>query len=118
MEDLGNVKYALGIRIRQNKEYISLIQDKFVHQILNEFNLNQVRPPSAPLPSNYKDLKNMEGKPVEPPLFNFIRAVGLLQYIVQCTQRDLSFATLFLSQFLEDPKDENYKAVVHTLKYL
>ncbi|MBW0566499.1 hypothetical protein O181_106214 [Austropuccinia psidii MF-1] len=118
MEDLGNVKYALGIRIKQNKEYISLIQDKFVHQILTEFNVNQVQPPSAPLPSNYKDLKNLEGKPVEPPPFNFRRAVGLIQYLVQCTQTDLSFATSFLSQFLENPKYEHYKAVVHTLKYL
>ncbi|MBW0497850.1 hypothetical protein O181_037565 [Austropuccinia psidii MF-1] len=30
----------------------------------------------------------------------------------------MSFATPFLSQFLEDPKDELYKAVVHTLKYV
>ncbi|MBW0473195.1 hypothetical protein O181_012910 [Austropuccinia psidii MF-1] len=118
MEDLGYVKYALGIRISQNKEHISLIQDTFIHQILNEFNVNQVRPPSAPLPSNYKDLKNLEGKPVELPPFNFRRAVGLLQYLVQCTQPDLSFATSFLSQFLEYPKDKHYKAIVHTLKYL
>ncbi|MBW0559032.1 hypothetical protein O181_098747 [Austropuccinia psidii MF-1] len=118
MEDLGNIKYALEIRIRQNKEYISLIQDKFVHQILNESSINQVQPPSAPLPSNYKDLKNLEGKPAEPPPFNLRRAVGLLQYLVQCTQPDLSFATSFLSQFLENPKDENYKEVVHMLKYL
>ncbi|MBW0486417.1 hypothetical protein O181_026132 [Austropuccinia psidii MF-1] len=115
---LGNIKYTLGIRITQNKEHISLIQDNFIHQILNEFNVNQVRPPSAPLPSNYKDLKNLEGKPVESPPFNFRRAVGLLQYIMQCTQPDLSFATSFLSQFLEDPKGKHYKEVVHTLKYL
>ncbi|MBW0494088.1 hypothetical protein O181_033803 [Austropuccinia psidii MF-1] len=118
MEDLGNVKYALGIRISQNKEHISLIQDKFIHQILNEFNVNQVQPPSAPLPSNYQYLKNLEGKPIELPPFNFRRAVGLLQYLVQCTRPDLSFVTSFLSQFLEDPKDEHYKGVVHTLKYL
>ncbi|MBW0505940.1 hypothetical protein O181_045655 [Austropuccinia psidii MF-1] len=78
----------------------------------------EVRPLSAPLPSNYKELKNSEGKPVKPPPFNFRTAVGLLQYLVQRTQPDLSFATSFLSQFLEDPKDEHYKAVVHTLKYL
>ncbi|MBW0543580.1 hypothetical protein O181_083295 [Austropuccinia psidii MF-1] len=118
MEDLGNVKYALGIRIRQNKEYISLIQDKFVHQILNEFNVNQVQPPSAPLPSNYKYLKNLEGRPAEPPRFNLRRAVGLLQYLVQCTQPDLPFSASFLSQFLEYPKDEHYKAVFHMLKRL
>ncbi|MBW0489703.1 hypothetical protein O181_029418 [Austropuccinia psidii MF-1] len=118
MEDLGHIKYALGIRIRKDKEYISLIQDRFVHQVLNEFNINQARPPSAPLPSNYKDLKDLEGKPADPPPFNFRRAVGLLQYLLQCPQPDLSFATFFFSQFLDNTKDEHYKAVVHTFKYL
>ncbi|MBW0547115.1 hypothetical protein O181_086830 [Austropuccinia psidii MF-1] len=40
IEDLSTVKYAIGIRINQNKEYISLIQDKFIHQILTAFSVN------------------------------------------------------------------------------
>ncbi|MBW0472359.1 hypothetical protein O181_012074 [Austropuccinia psidii MF-1] len=102
MEDLGMVKYALGIQINQNKEYISLIQDKFIHQILTEFSVNQAS----------------HGTSSYSPLFNFRRASGLLQYIVQCTKPDLSFAASFLSQFLENPKDVHYKALIHTLKYL
>ncbi|MBW0497553.1 hypothetical protein O181_037268 [Austropuccinia psidii MF-1] len=121
MEDLGTVKYALGICINQNKEYISLIQDKFIHQILTEFSIDQARPPMAPLPSNYKELKDLkdhENKITSSPPFNFRRVLGLLQYIVQCTCPDLSFAASFLSQFLENPKDAHYKALIHTLKYL
>ncbi|MBW0462946.1 hypothetical protein O181_002661 [Austropuccinia psidii MF-1] len=121
MEDLGMVKYALGIRINQNREYSSLIQDKFIHQILTEFSVNQVGPPMALLPSNYKELKDLkdhENNITSSPPFNFRRALGLLQYIVQCTQPDLSFSASFLSQFLENPKDIHYKALIHTLKYL
>ncbi|MBW0545431.1 hypothetical protein O181_085146 [Austropuccinia psidii MF-1] len=91
MEDLGTVKYAL------------------------------VRPPIEPLPSNYKELKDLkdhENKTTSSPPFNFRRALALLQYIVQCTLPDLSFATSFLSQFLENPKDVHYKALIHTLNYL
>ncbi|MBW0493000.1 hypothetical protein O181_032715 [Austropuccinia psidii MF-1] len=91
MEDLGTVKYALGIRINKNKEYILLVRDKFIHQILTEFSIDQVKPPMAPLPSNYKELKSPE---------------------------NLSFATSFLSQFSENPKDAYYKALINTLKYL
>ncbi|MBW0577314.1 hypothetical protein O181_117029 [Austropuccinia psidii MF-1] len=118
MEDLGTVKYALGIRINQNRECISLVQDKFIHQILTKFSIDQVEPPMAPLPSNYKELKSHENYTTIPPPFNFRRALGLLQYIVQCTRPDLSFATSFLSQFLENPKDIHHKALIHTLKYL
>ncbi|MBW0541943.1 hypothetical protein O181_081658 [Austropuccinia psidii MF-1] len=118
MEDLGTVKYALGIQINQQEEYISLVQDKFIHQILTEFSINQVKPTLAPLPSNYKELKSLESNTTNTPPFNYRRALGLLQYIVQCTRPDLSFATSFLSQFLENPKDIHYKALIHTLKYL
>ncbi|MBW0547422.1 hypothetical protein O181_087137 [Austropuccinia psidii MF-1] len=72
----------------------------------------------APLPRNYKELKSHENYTTIPPPFNFRRALGLLQYIVQCTRPDLSFAISFLSQFLENPKDMHYKALIHTLKYL
>ncbi|MBW0517419.1 hypothetical protein O181_057134 [Austropuccinia psidii MF-1] len=118
MEDLGTVKYALGIRINQNKEYILLVQDRFIHQILTEFSINQVKPPMGPLPSNYKELKSPESNIKIPPPFSFRRSLGLLQYIFQCTRPDLSFTTSFLSQFLENPKDKHYKALIHTLKYL
>ncbi|MBW0536281.1 hypothetical protein O181_075996 [Austropuccinia psidii MF-1] len=118
MEDLGTVKYALGIRINQQEEYILLVQDKFIHQILTEFSINQVKPTLAPLPSNYKELKILESNTTIPPPFNYRRALGLIQYIVQCTRPDLSFATSFLSHFLENPKGVHYRALIHTLKYL
>ncbi|MBW0504360.1 hypothetical protein O181_044075 [Austropuccinia psidii MF-1] len=79
MEDLGTVKYALGIRINQNKECILLVQDKFINQILTELSIDQVKPPMAPLPSNYKELKSPESNTTIPPPFNFRRALGLLQ---------------------------------------
>ncbi|MBW0497574.1 hypothetical protein O181_037289, partial [Austropuccinia psidii MF-1] len=87
-------------------------------EILTEFNTNPIKPPSSPLTCNYKELKSSGEQITGPPPFNYRRAVGLLQYIVQCTRTELSFATSFLSQFLEDPKDLHYKAVTHTLKYL
>ncbi|MBW0527427.1 hypothetical protein O181_067142 [Austropuccinia psidii MF-1] len=39
MEDLGKIKFALGIRITQHRDYISLIQDKLINNILEEFNI-------------------------------------------------------------------------------
>ncbi|MBW0502086.1 hypothetical protein O181_041801 [Austropuccinia psidii MF-1] len=39
MEDLGSVKYTLGIRITQSAEGISMIQDKLIQKVLSEFNL-------------------------------------------------------------------------------
>jgi hypothetical protein len=39
MEDLGIAKYALGIRINQLGGSISLVQDKYIKNMLDEFNI-------------------------------------------------------------------------------
>jgi hypothetical protein len=78
MEDLGVAKYALGIQIIQDKGSIKLIQDKYIHSILTEFQVYNDRNTAIPLPSNYKTLKFT---PDQPP-FNYRRVVGLLQYVV------------------------------------
>ncbi|MBW0480135.1 hypothetical protein O181_019850 [Austropuccinia psidii MF-1] len=117
MEDLGQIKYALGIRIIQLKDYISLIQDNFIKNILEEFNLTNCHHTTSPLPGNSKSFKHLPSKSIDHP-FNYRRAISLLQYLVQCTRPDLAFATSFLSQFLEDPKDIHFNAVKHVLAYL
>ncbi|MBW0540617.1 hypothetical protein O181_080332 [Austropuccinia psidii MF-1] len=59
----------------------------------------------------------MEEQPQKVP-FNYWQAIGLLQYLVQCTRPDLAFLVSFLSQFLETPRSSHFKAVEHVLKYL
>ncbi|MBW0528577.1 hypothetical protein O181_068292 [Austropuccinia psidii MF-1] len=118
MEDLGTVKYALGIRITQETNYVTLIQDKLIDQILTEFKMSNCRTSSSPLPSNIKDLKNNQEPPCTKPPFSYRRAIGLLQYLVQCTRPDLAFSVSFLSQFLEAPTESHFNALDHVFKYL
>ncbi|MBW0472152.1 hypothetical protein O181_011867 [Austropuccinia psidii MF-1] len=117
MEDLGQIKYALVIRITQLKDYISLIQDRFIRNILEEFNLTNCCHMPSPLPGNSRSFKNLPTKSIDHP-FDYRRAICLLQYLFKCTRPDLAFATSFLSQFLEDPKDIHFNAVKHVLAYL
>ncbi|MBW0479870.1 hypothetical protein O181_019585 [Austropuccinia psidii MF-1] len=99
-------------------EYISLIQDKFISNILKEFGLEKSRPANNPLPGNIKSFRSLPCKEMDPAPFNYRWVVGLLQYLVQCTRTDLAFSTSFLSQFLESPKDIHYNAARHVLTYL
>ncbi|MBW0547929.1 hypothetical protein O181_087644 [Austropuccinia psidii MF-1] len=71
MEDLGKIKYTLGIRITQSEESITLIQDKFIKQILVEFRIEQAKAPQSSLPRNYKELKTLTLEPPKQPPFNF-----------------------------------------------
>ncbi|MBW0551613.1 hypothetical protein O181_091328 [Austropuccinia psidii MF-1] len=103
MDKLGKVKYALRIWISQKDDYISLIQDKFIKNILQEFQLINSQHTNFPLPGNIKSFRTIPSKEINLP-FNYQREIGLLQYLVQCTRPDLAFATSFLSQSLENPK--------------
>jgi hypothetical protein len=49
---------------------------------------------------------------------NYRRAVGLLNYLVQCTQPDLAFTSSFLSQFLLSPTRKAVAGFRHCLQYL
>jgi hypothetical protein len=118
MEDLGKVRYALGIRITQSLDKISLVQDKYINNILAEFNIVNHQNTPAPLPSNWNLEKDKPSEALNPPLFNYCQLVGLLQWLVQCIRPDLAFAASCLAQFLEDPSAIHFQAGIHVLRYL
>jgi hypothetical protein len=49
---------------------------------------------------------------------DYRRAVGLLNYLVQCTWPDLAFTSSFLSQFLLRPTRKSVSGFRHCLQYL
>ena len=118
MEDLGIAKYALGIWINQFGGSIALVQDKYIKNMLKEFNINNNQSTLIPLPSNWKQLKTIPSHKPKTPPYNYWWVVGLIQWLVQCTRPSLAFALSFLSQFLEDPWESHYKAARHTLQYI
>ncbi|MBW0561656.1 hypothetical protein O181_101371 [Austropuccinia psidii MF-1] len=117
MEDLGKIKFALGIGITQQTNYISLIQDKLIKKILEEFNIINPQLTSSPLPGNCKSFRDLPTQEITQP-FNYRWVIGLLQYLVQCTRPDRAYSTSFLSQCLENPKDLHFNTAKHVLAYL
>ncbi|MBW0560185.1 hypothetical protein O181_099900 [Austropuccinia psidii MF-1] len=75
MEDLGPIKFALGIRIKKSKDKVLLIQDKFIHNMQKEFNAENLCPAFTPLPRNYKKLDSQDNDPNFKTPFNFQRAI-------------------------------------------
>ncbi|KAI7947250.1 hypothetical protein MJO28_009158 [Puccinia striiformis f. sp. tritici] len=54
MEDLGECTWVLGMRVTRNRaeHTISLCQDQYISEMLDEFGMTNCRPISAPLPLN------------------------------------------------------------------
>ncbi|KAI7958132.1 hypothetical protein MJO29_006349 [Puccinia striiformis f. sp. tritici] len=118
MEDLGDCSWVLGMRVTRDREHrtISLCQDRYITEVLDEFGMSDCRPISAPLPLNALTCP-IDQNPVS-PAFNYRRAVGLLNYLVQCTRPDLAFTCSFLSQFLNNPTKSHENFFNHVLRYL
>jgi hypothetical protein len=101
MEDLGECRWVLGMRVVRNrkKQTITLSQDRYAREVLDEFKMLNCLPTSVPLPPNALTC------PVKdtPATNNYRQGMDLLQYMVQCTRPDLAFACSYLSQFLNRP---------------
>ncbi|KAI7943896.1 hypothetical protein MJO28_011424 [Puccinia striiformis f. sp. tritici] len=118
MEDLGECIWVLGMRVTRNRaaRTVTLCQDRYITEMLDEFNMSDCRPISSPLPLNALTCP-IDTRPVS-TTFNYRRAVGLLNYLVQCTRPDLAFTCSFLSQFLNHPVKTHEVLFNHVLRYL
>ncbi|KAI7965543.1 hypothetical protein MJO29_001291 [Puccinia striiformis f. sp. tritici] len=118
MEDLGECNWVLGMRVTRDRpnRTLTLSQDRYIREILEEFEMSDCRPIAAPLPNNATTC------PIDPspptPHFNYRRGVGLLSYLVQCTRPDLAFACSYFSQFLNKPSKTHQNHLLHSLRYL
>jgi hypothetical protein len=95
MEDLGACQYILGMRVTRNRaaRTLTLSQDWYSQEILDEFGLLDCKSSSVLLPTNVLSMPVKANPPNAS--FNFHRGVGLLQYLVQCTRPDLAYAVSY-----------------------
>ena len=125
MKDLGELKYALGIRIKRNRaeNTIGMSQEHYIEEVLKENGFNQCRP--APTPASDRLSKTMcprtdqERASVRSEFhrLNYRKAIGQLLCICN-TQPDIAFAVGQAARFVQDPGRAHYLAVKRILKYL
>lgn len=115
IKDLGQLSYFLGIEVGYTDKGITLSQNKFTRELLEEAGLKEFRTVVTPLPINLK-LTAKEGDLFhDPSLYRCL--VGKLNFLTN-TRPDLAFTVQHLSQFLQQPRDPHYKALMHVLRYV
>ena len=73
------------------------------------------RPMSTSMVTNWKKLHAFEGELVDPTLYR--QLIGSLMYLVN-SWPDLCFAVNTLSQFMVEPRRVHWVAAKHVLRYL
>lgn len=121
MEDLGIASTVVGIEIKREAEFVySICQTAYAAKILNRFDACELKPTSTPLPPGLKLFKpdREEIDDFASKKLPYRSVVGSLMYLAQCTRPDLAYAVGVLSQHLDWPGFQHWKAANHVLRYL
>ncbi|CAH9081001.1 unnamed protein product, partial [Cuscuta epithymum] len=115
VKDLGFMKYFLGLEVARSPRGIFLCQRKYVLDILAETGLTGAKPADFPMPQNH-GLQSDAG-----PFFSdperYRRLVGKLIYLT-LTRPDINYSVHILSQFMQEPRQAHWDAVIRVLRYL
>jgi hypothetical protein len=117
MKDLGLLHYFLGLEIWQRSDGIFLSQGKYTVDILRKFGMDKSKPMATPMEMNLKKLREStsDSDLVDPTMYR--QLIGSLMYLVN-SRPDICFAVNTLSQFMVEPRQAQWVAAKHVLRYL
>eukprot|EP00253_Pinus_taeda_P027413 PITA_27413 len=113
MKNLVLMHYFLGLEVGLKDEEIFLGQGRY----LKRFRIQDCRPMSMPMITNWKKIDSLDDKDVDPTLYREL--IGSLMYLVKFNARsDICFSVNTLSQFMVEPKRVHWTTTRHILRYL
>eukprot|EP00253_Pinus_taeda_P001835 PITA_01835 len=115
MKDVGLMHYFLGLEVWQEEGHFFLGQGKYIVDILSRFHMEDCRPMSTPMITNWKKLHASDSELVDPTLYR--QLIGSLMYLVN-TRPDICFAVNTMSQFMCELRKVHWVAAKHILRYL
>ena len=112
MKDLGHLHYCLGLEVWRENGKTLITQSKYTKEVLRRFNMNTCKPISTPLEQNVNLNNNDDSKEVDGTLYQ--QLVGSLNYLTT-TKLDIENSVSILSQFMDKPHENHWKAVKRVL---
>nr|GFA39058.1 retrovirus-related Pol polyprotein from transposon TNT 1-94 [Tanacetum cinerariifolium] len=115
MSAMGELTFFLGLQVQQRPDGIFIIQDKYVQEILNKFDLGSVRTATTPYEATKPKSKNESDSPINVHLYRSM--IGSLMYLT-ASRPDIMFAVSACSRNQVTPTTSNLEAVKKIFKYL
>ncbi|MBW0480138.1 hypothetical protein O181_019853 [Austropuccinia psidii MF-1] len=117
---LGSADLMLGIKIIHQPDTITLTQSHYIDSLLESYGMSNCKHTTTPLIPNmhFEAASRTFQEEFASLKLNYRSAVGSLSYLSTATRPDLSYSVSALSQFLENPGIQHWKAFLHVLKYL
>ena len=126
---MGEAKWYLGMRIIQDKNFISLDQDQYVKNTISRFEKSFKHPfkkKDFPLPISFvptkKDCPTTEEQIKETKTrfgnLHYRSVIGALLYVSCCTRPDICFAVNKLAKYANNPGVVHFRALLHLIGFL
>ena len=102
MDDRGELHWFLGMRILRSEDKITVDQEKYIENLLKQFNMTNCKPKATPGEVNSKLVKNNgEHQLVDTKLYRSL--VGSFLFIGKQSRSDILNVVNHLSRFFEKP---------------
>ena len=115
MNDLGLMKFFLGIEMQQSESCIFISQSQYASEVLKIFNMSNCKTTPTLVITSLKLSKDDDGSTIDPMLFKIL--VGSLMYLTT-TRPDVMYGVSMISRFMESPKDSHWQAGKRILRYV
>lgn len=104
------------------KNEFHMSQRKYVQDVIKRFNIEDCKPLATPMNSAVQISKqkspNIEEKKKRMGQIPYRNLIGFLMYLATSTRRDIAHALSALSQFNENPGEQQCEAAKRMLRYL
>ncbi|KAD6118823.1 hypothetical protein E3N88_10094 [Mikania micrantha] len=115
MSAMGELKFFLGLQIKQKHDGIFIHQSKYIKELLKKFDLQNCKPCSSPMSSTTQLDADLKGTSVDETLYRCM--IGSLMYLT-ASRPDIMFATCVCARFQAAPKESHLIAVKRIFRYL
>src|SRR6266542_2507716 len=115
MSMIGELTMFLGFQIKQMKDGIFIHQEKYAHDLLKRFGMENCKEIKTPMASNGQIEPDLQGKPVDQKLYRSM--IGSLLYLT-ASRPDIIFSVCMGARYQANPKESHENAVKRILRYL
>ncbi len=103
----GELRFFLGLQMKQTNDDIFLSQTKFAKDLVSKFGLQESKPASTPISTSDKITKDLEGAEVDSTYYRSI--IGSLLYLT-ASRLDIAFSVGACARYQAAPKESHLKA--------